>query len=283
MTSLIFILVVLICSDHYIKYTILDTLVSYLLLRYQVNRMFLRARNRSTVFNRANRRSQNVQRFAESLSALRQLQGVIKAKNKFLKSISKEEELSEDKLNEIFKNEWDNIFKKELPKKLYDFDFSDLAKIEEQEKKSRSGSRSTTVLNGIPPPPPPLPGAIPPPPGAVPPPPPLAPPVPNSTSVPAFNNKVQLISLNQAIPVSNMTKLHWSPLNVKTPDTIWEDLPSIELCFDDFRDLFRVKSTNDIPLSPRTPTKNSPLKPDEIRNLQIMMKVCIYNLYNEKN
>ena len=233
--------------------------------------MFLRTRDRSTLQYRGSRRSQNVQRFADSLKALKQLQGVLKAKQRFLKNINRDEEFSEKQLDDIFKQEWESIYQEKLPKKLYDYDFSDL---ENFRKKPETAIKKQNLLlaQGCPPTPPPAPGAPPPPPfPGPPPPPPLAPPVPNSTSAPpGFTNQMKLVCVNEEANI-RMSKLHWTPLKL-TNDSIWSDLPPVKIDFDDFKETFRARSSYDIPMSPKSPSSKGPLDEKEVRNIMIMMR-----------
>ena len=146
---------------------------------------------------RGSRRAQNVQRFAQSLSALKHLGGVLKAKNLFLKAI-RETDVDEDNLDDLVKEEWDKIVRGSISLVIGDYDFSELETIDKSILISPQPKKEA-ALSGAPTPPPP-----PPPPSAPGPPPPPPPPVvPNGTTASpalAFSNNKKSILTNLAAP-----------------------------------------------------------------------------------
>ncbi len=146
---------------------------------------------------RGSRRAQNVQRFAQSLSALKHLGGVLKAKNLFLKAI-RETDVDEDNLDDLVKEEWDKIGRGSISLVIGDYDFSELENFDKSVPISPQQKKEAT-LSGVQTPPPPPP---PPPPSAPGPPPPPPPPVPNGTTASpalAFSNNKKSILTNLAV------------------------------------------------------------------------------------
>ena len=144
---------------------------------------------------RASRRAQNVQRFSKSLSALKHLGGVLKAKNLFLKSIREETDVSEDNLDDLVNEEWNKIDRESISLVIGEYDFSELETIDKPVLENPKPKTQAPVSGASPPPPPP-----PPPPAPCPPPPP-PPPVPNGTTTsPAlgFSNNKKIIMTNLA-------------------------------------------------------------------------------------
>ena len=154
---------------------------------------------------KGSRRAQNVQRFTESLSALKHIGGVLKAKNLFLKAI-RETDVPEDNLDDLVTEEWNKIVRGSISLIIGDYDFSELEKFDVLDPE---GPKPLTraPLSGAPPPPPP-------PPLAPCPPPPPPPPVPNGTTAsPAlgFSNQKKTILTNLAVPKTRYVYLLKSP------------------------------------------------------------------------
>ena len=154
---------------------------------------------------KGSRRAQNVQRFTESLSDLKLIGGVLKAKNLFLKAI-RETDVPEDNLDDLVTEEWNKIVRGSISLIIGDYDFSELEKFDVLDPE---GPKPLTraPLSGAPPPPPP-------PPSAPCPPPPPPPPVPNGTTAsPAlgFSNQKKTILTNLAVPKTRYGYLLKSP------------------------------------------------------------------------
>lgn len=142
---------------------------------------------------RASRRAQNVERFSRSLSALKHLGGVLKAKNLFLKGIREETDVSEDNLDDLVNEEWNKIDRESISLVIGEYDFSELETFDKPLTNPRPQTQAP-VSGASPPPPPPPPSA----PGPPPPPP---PPVPNGTTTsPAlgFSNPKKTVLINLA-------------------------------------------------------------------------------------
>ena len=146
------------------------------------------------ILNRkGSRRAQNVQRFTESLGALKHIGGVLKAKNLFLKAI-RETDVPEDNLDDLVTEEWNKIVRGSISLIIGDYDFSELEKFDVSDPVCPQ-PQTPAPLSRTPPPPPPPPA-----PGPPPPPP---PPVPNGTTTsPAlgFSNQKKTILTNLAVP-----------------------------------------------------------------------------------
>ena len=143
---------------------------------------------------RTSRRAQNVERFSKSLSALKHLGGVLKAKNLFLKGIREETDVSEGHLDYLVNEEWSKIDRKSISLVIGEYDFSELETFDKPVITSPQPQTQAPVSGASPPPPPPPPSA----PGPPPPPP---PPVPNGTTTsPAlgFSNHKKIVLTNLA-------------------------------------------------------------------------------------
>ena len=144
---------------------------------------------------RGSRRAQNVQRFTESLSALKHLGGVLKAKNIFLKAI-RDTEVPEDNLDDLVNDEWKKIDRESISLVIGDHDFSDLENLDNPGLRHPQ-TKIPSPVSG-PPPPPPTPSA------PLGPPPPPPPPVPNGTTAPpapGFSKEQKITILpNLAVP-----------------------------------------------------------------------------------
>ena len=66
-----------------------------------------------------------MQRFTESLSALKHLGGVLKAKNIFLKAI-RDTDVPEDNLDDLVNDEWKKIDRESISLVIGDHDFCDV-------------------------------------------------------------------------------------------------------------------------------------------------------------
>ena len=146
---------------------------------------------------RGSRRAQNVQRFAQSLSALKHLGGVLKAKNLFLKAI-RETDVDEDNLDDLVKEEWDKIVRGSISLVIGDYDFSELETIDKSILISPQPKKEAALSGALTPPPPPPPPSAP-----GPPPPPPPPVIPNGTTASptlAFSNNKKSILTNLAAP-----------------------------------------------------------------------------------
>ena len=144
---------------------------------------------------RGSRRAQNVQRFTESLSALKHLGGVLKAKNIFLKAI-RDTEVPEDNLDDLVNDEWKKIDRESISLVIGEHDFSDLEDLDNPGLR-HPPSKIPSLVSGPPPPPPP-------PSAPLGPPPPPPPPVPNGTTAPpapGFSKEQKITILpNLAVP-----------------------------------------------------------------------------------
>ena len=144
---------------------------------------------------RGSRRAQNVQRFTESLSALKHLGGVLKAKNIFLKAI-RDTEVPEDNLDDLVNDEWKKIDRESISLVIGDHDFSDLEDLDNPGLRHPQTKIPSTVSGPPPPPPPPS--------APLGPPPPPPPPVPNGTTAPpapGFSKEQKITILpNLAVP-----------------------------------------------------------------------------------
>ena len=210
--------------------------------------------------NKTNRRSLNVQRFAESLSDLKQLGIVLKAKNQFLKKIRDAAPSAPpaESLDELVRAEWSRLEGGAVSLQVAGHDFSELEQL--------LGDPGNTSP------------ASPRPPAGPPPPPP--PPIPNSTSAPPphFHNvqRSVLPRLGAAPAPARMTRLHWTPLPpALAPGTVWDTLPHPDLDLGDFRQLFQntaAASARSGAQSPRAAAEARPLSSERAREVEIIMR-----------
>ena len=216
--------------------------------------------------------SQNVRRFARSLSNLNNIHGVLRAKSKFLTLRSNHQEDEEDgseNIDDLAEREWESIAARALSFKIAGFDFSQLATFKP----------SDVSVSPLPqPPPPPLLPPPPPPPSSVPPPP---PPPAGSDSVDSFSNSVRSVSRQEVSspssslpPPTRMSKLHWKTARGGA-DTIWSELPAVSPVMTDLQQFFSLKTTPSLPsplLGPKPARKQSVVATDRLRDVAIIMK-----------
>ena len=94
-----------------------------------------------------------MQRFTESLSALKHIGGVLKAKNLFLKAI-RETDVPEDNLDDLVTEEWNKIVRGSISLIIGDYDFSELEKFDVADPEGPQALTRAPLCRGPPPPPP---------------------------------------------------------------------------------------------------------------------------------
>ena len=231
--------------------------------------------------------SRTVKRFAQSLSNLHDIQGVLRAKSKFLtlRSGGHQEDVEDggEDLGDLAEREWERIAASSLSFKIAGFDFSQLESIDKFE------PLSSPLLSSPPPPPPPPPpptrGPSLPPPPPPPPPPPTSPPpappapgAPGADSVDSFSNPVRKVSRQQTAspgPPPRMSKLHWKSVRGGA-ETIWSELPPVCPDLSDLQTLFSVHTKTSLSSPPALSLakKHSvvKMKTDRLRDVAIIMK-----------
>ena len=193
--------------------------------------------------------TKNVQRFGQSLSTVIRMQGVLKAKNAFLKGSTKRRGAADkENIDELVQNEWCKISTNPMSLTIADINFSDvkdvLEVLEEEDAKVKDYNKRTNDTCPPPPPPkapPPPPGAPPPPPGALPHPPPGAPPPPflafNNTLTVAHKTKTGLSPDTPDGVTKKLKPVHVKPARAVS-GTVWTDLPHVHHEMADLQDLF---------------------------------------------
>ena len=221
--------------------------------------------------------SRNVKRFAQSLSNLNNIHGILRAKSKFLTLRSNHQEDVEDgseSIEDLAEREWDSIAASSLSFKIAGFDFTGLENINSFE---ISGPLLPPLSTPPPPPPPTLPPQPPPPPSrcaSFPPPP---PPPPGSDSVDSFSNSLATVSRQEAgassSPPIRMTRLHWRSVRGGS-ETIWSELPSVSPVLTDLQQLFSLPTKTSLSShpGPSLARKQSVVTTDRLRDVAIIMK-----------
>ena len=164
----------------------------------------------------------NVDKFTSSLVAVTNLQGVLKAFNKFLQFINKKG-LSEEELDSIVEKEWEEMLNTPHSLVIGGTDFSKLKSIldeAEEARKNQEGLGSVGRSGGPsgPPPPPPGPGAPPPPP-------------PGQTG-----------PKHLEAPKKKMKPIHVAKIFIKPgSETLWSSLPQLDLDMENISENWEAK------------------------------------------